>query len=112
MASILVVDDESPIRESIRMFMTEKGHQVLTAPTIEACLDLFRSEDVQVVILDIRFPGGSGLDTLVEMQAMNPLPKVIMITAFQDMETTIEAMKRRAYDISTSPWMRTSWNGP
>lgn len=103
MANILVVDDERPIRESIEMFLSEKGHVVRTAPLVADGLTAFQENDFQVVILDIRFPDGSGLDALRTMQSLDPLPKIIMITAFQDMETTIEAMKRGAYDYIHKP---------
>ena len=56
-----------------------------------------------MVILDIRLPDRNGLDVLLQMQESENPTKVIMITAFQDMETTIEAMKRGAYDYIHKP---------
>ncbi|MCF8093254.1 MAG: sigma-54 dependent transcriptional regulator [Desulfotignum sp.] len=103
MADLLVVDDESTILESISMFMAEKGHTVHTAATVKQAMAVFEKTDPQVVILDIRLTDGSGLDALKQMKAVNPLVKVIMITAFQDMETTIEAMKQGAYDYIHKP---------
>jgi two-component system response regulator AtoC len=103
MADILVVDDEQAIRESISMFLSEKGHRVHTADTVAASLTVFESLRPPVVILDIRLPDGNGLDVLARMRSIYPLSKVIMITAFQDMETTIEAMKRGAYDYIHKP---------
>jgi len=64
---------------------------------------MFDKTKPQVVILDIRLTDGSGLDALRQMKAINPLAKIIMITAFQDMETTIEAMKQGAYDYIHKP---------
>ncbi|WP_300456909.1 sigma-54 dependent transcriptional regulator [Desulfobacula sp.] len=103
MVNLLVVDDEHPIRESIDMFMSEKGHRVYTASTVEESVTVFKKLSPEVVILDIRLPDGSGLDALSRMHAFYPLSKIIMITAFQDMETTIEAMKRGAYDYIHKP---------
>ncbi len=103
MAKLLIVDDETTIRESISMFMSEKGHGIHTASTIEASIIAFKEVVPEVVILDIRLPDGSGLDALKQMHTFNPLSKIIMITAFQDMETTIEAMKRGAYDYIHKP---------
>lgn len=103
MVKILVVDDEYSIRKSIDMFMSEKGHDVYTASTIEAALNRFNELCPEVVILDIRLPDGSGLDALSQMHRIYPLTKIIMITAFQDMETTIEAMKKGAYDYIHKP---------
>ncbi|MFH1156646.1 MAG: sigma-54 dependent transcriptional regulator [Pseudomonadota bacterium] len=103
MARILVVDDETHILESIDMFLSEKGHTVETASTAEQGMTLFMKKSMDVVILDIRLPDGSGLDLLSSMQAANASARIIMITAFQDMESTIEAMKRGAYDYLHKP---------
>lgn len=103
MAQILVVDDECSILESMEMFLGEKGHTVHKAETAEDGRILFRRFEPEVVILDIRLPDRNGLDVLTELQECMPSTKVIMITAFQDMETTIEAMKRGAYDYIHKP---------
>jgi two-component system, NtrC family, response regulator AtoC len=103
MTDLLIVDDESTIRESISMFMAEKGHTVHTAASVKEAMAMFDKTKPRVVILDIRLTDGSGLDALRQMKAINPLAKIIMITAFQDMETTIEAMKQGAYDYIHKP---------
>ncbi len=103
MAKILVVDDESPILESIEMFMGEKGHKVYTASTAAEAYSIYNSYSPEVVILDIRLPDENGLDLLKRMHEANDSSKIIMITAFHDMETTIEAMKRGAYDYIHKP---------
>ena len=103
MAQILIVDDEYSILESMEMFLGEKGHTVHKAETAEEGCSLFHRVKPEVVILDIRLPDGNGLDVLAELQRLVPSTKVIMITAFQDMETTIEAMKRGAYDYIHKP---------
>lgn len=103
MPDILVVDDEYPIRESIDMFLSEKGYRVHTAASFKEAMTLFDSRSFAVVILDIRLPDGNGLDALSRMHVKEPLSKIIMVTAFQDMETTIEAMKRGAYDYLHKP---------
>ena len=103
MVDILVVDDEQAIRESISMFLSEKGHEIHTAAGINSAIAVYELFRPPVVILDIRLPDGNGLDALVRMRSFYPLSKIIMITAFQDMETTIEAMKRGAYDYIHKP---------
>jgi two-component system response regulator AtoC len=103
MVKLLVVDDEQAIRESVSMFMSEKGHEIHRASTINESIKAFKALTPEVVILDIRLPDGSGLDALEQMHEFHPLSKIIMITAFQDMETTIEAMKRGAYDYIHKP---------
>ena len=103
MPKILVVDDELSILETLQMFLDEKGFSVFTADTGKKGLHLFNKEQPQVVILDIRLPDSNGLDILEAMMAYNFPSKVIMITAFQDMETTIQAMKRGAFDYIHKP---------
>jgi two-component system response regulator AtoC len=102
-AKILVVDDEHSILETLQMFLEEKGLQVFTADTGEKGLLIFEQEQPQIVILDIRLPDGNGLDVLKSMMEHQVPSKIIMITAFQDMETTIMAMKRGAFDYIHKP---------
>lgn len=103
MAKILIVDDEYSILESLEMFLGEKGHHVYKAGTAREGFDLFSKWAPEVVILDIRLPDCNGLDLLSRLQRRNPPAKVIMMTAFHDMETTIEAMKKGAYDYIHKP---------
>ncbi len=103
MAKILVIDDEPSILESLNMFLTEKGHTVLTAETGAMGLSLFLEKSFQVIIMDIRLLDFNGLDILETMMQEKKSSKVIMITAFQDMETTIAAMKKGAFDYIHKP---------
>jgi len=103
MRTILVVDDETPILESLEMFLGEKGYRVITAATGAEGEIKFRQHHPDVVMLDIRLPDKNGLEILKEMLGIANPPKVIMMTAFQDMETTIEAMKSGAYEYLNKP---------
>ncbi|MCF8128784.1 MAG: sigma-54 dependent transcriptional regulator [Deltaproteobacteria bacterium] len=103
MAKILIIDDEPSILESLEMFMGEKGHTVFKADTGEKGYILFEREEPEVVMLDIRLPDSNGLEVLSQIRGSRHLAKVIMMTAFQDMETTIDAMKRGAYDYIHKP---------
>ena len=103
MAQILLIDDEPSILETLDMFLSEKGHKVYKALTGSAGLDLFYRHKPDVVILDIRLPDQNGLEILSQIQEDECPAKVIMITAFQDMETTIRAMKLGAYDYVHKP---------
>ena len=103
MAKILVIDDEPSILESLNMFLTEKGHLVFTAETGTMGLELFSKNSFHVVIMDIRLPDLNGLDILQTMIKKKKTSKIIMITAFQDMETTIVAIKRGAFDYIHKP---------
>jgi two-component system response regulator AtoC len=103
MPRILVVDDEYSIRETLAMFLKEKGHELYGAASGHEGITLFDSINPEVVILDIRLPDQNGLEVLSQIQGRDNLAKVIMITAFQDMDTTIQAMKRGAYDYIHKP---------
>ncbi len=103
MAKILVIDDELSILESLEMFLNEKGYEVLTAKRGKKGLELFLKECPLIVILDIRLPDLNGLDILKSMVSSNVSAKIIMITAFQDMESTILAMRRGAFDYIHKP---------
>ena len=103
MDSILIIDDKHAILESLEMFFTEKGYRVFKADSGQAGMVLFHQHEPQVVILDIRLPDVDGITLLQRIQACETPTKVIMITAFQDMETTIQAMKSGAYDYIHKP---------
>ena len=103
MNRVLVIDDDASIRESLEMYLQDKGLAVRTADTgnsgFRACLDY----NPQVVILDIRLPDVSGLEILRRIVETCPDLKVIMITAYHDMESAIEAMRYGAYDYIQKP---------
>lgn len=104
MSKVLVIDDEYSILESLEMFLGEKGHEVYKAATAEEGLGLFRRCEPEVVILDIRLPDMDGLEVLSRITEHDTPSKVIMITAFHDMESTIQAMKNGAYDYFHKPF--------
>ena len=103
MNRVLVIDDDASIRESLEMYLQDKGLAVRTADTgnggFNACLDY----NPQVVILDIRLPDVSGLEVLRRIVEKCPDAKVIIITAYHDMESSIEAMRYGAYDYIQKP---------
>lgn len=103
MGKILIVDDENSILESLEMFLGEKGHSVCRASKGLEGLEKYDQEKPEVVILDIRLPDLNGLEVLDRLQSNGCTAKVIMMTAFHDMETTIQAMKKGAYDYIHKP---------
>ena len=100
---VLIVDDQTAILESLSMFFLEKGYETLTADDGKEGLEKFESEQPDLVILDIRLPDINGIDLLKKMKGIHDPVFVIMITAFHDMEPTIEAMKYGAYDYIHKP---------
>lgn len=99
----LIVDDEEGIRKTLAMVLNEKGYQVFTAADGQAGLRVAEEARPEILILDIRLPGMDGLEVLRQLRASSVPISVIMITAFQDMETTVQAMKLGAHEYIHKP---------
>ena len=102
--SVLVVDDEPIVRESIRDWLTEAGYQVATAETGEQALELVASRDFSVLIVDLRLPGKTGIDVLEAVKAERPWIRTIVITAYPSAETVQEARRLGAVDYLLKPF--------
>ncbi len=100
---ILIVDDEHSILETLEMFFQEKGFQVLTSQDGHGGLALVEQEKPDIVILDIRLPDLNGLEVLRRIKAFREDSNVIIMTAYHDMETTIQAMKLGAFEYIHKP---------
>jgi NADH-quinone oxidoreductase subunit E len=101
---ILVVEDESIMRESLRDWLTDAGYQVETADEEEKALRMIGEQDFSVLILDLRLPGGDGIDLLRQAKDRQPKIKGIIITAFPSVPSAVEAMKEGAVDYLTKPF--------
>jgi len=103
MAKLLVVDDEPNIVFSISECLGSPALKVLTAATGKGALDKVRDERPDAVILDVCLPDISGLETYDRIRALDPRLPVIIMTAFAQPETAIEAMQRGAYEYLLKP---------
>ncbi len=101
--NILVVDDDVAICRTLELHLANEGYRVETSHSVEEGLEAARSHTPDLVILDICMPGMSGLDGLLEFKKEFPNIHAIMITAFHDMDSTIEAMQRGAEDYIHKP---------
>jgi two-component system response regulator AtoC len=101
--SVLVIDDQSSILQSMEVFFQLRGWKVHTAINGRKGIGLARKVRPALVVLDIRLPDLSGLEVLKELRAQVPEAEVIMITAHQDMESTIQAIKSGAFDYLHKP---------
>jgi two-component system response regulator HydG len=104
--TVLVVDDEPSILESLSRIFAKEGYTVLTAPDARAGLDLLRRHPVNVLITDLVMPNMSGTDLLKAAKAVAPEAEVVMMTAYGTVENAVEAMKEGAYDFVTKPLKR------
>ncbi len=100
---ILVVDDEAAQRELIRGFLERQGYEVLAAAGGEQALEILKREPVELILTDQRMPDFSGLELLKSARALNPEIYVIVMTAYGNIETAVEAMKAGASEYLTKP---------
>src|SRR5437899_941878 len=105
MPSILVVDDERDIRDSLRGLLEEEGYTVALAESGEACLEQLKRRACDVVLLDIWLPGMDGLDTLEKIRQIESDggPEVVMISGHGTIETAVRATKLGAFDFLEKP---------
>jgi len=100
--SVLIVEDETIIRESLREWLKDT-YAVTTCESGEEALPLIAKEDFDILIVDVRLPGKSGLQVLSEAKEMKPQMKCIAITAYPSVELAVEAMKMGAVDYLIKP---------
>jgi DNA-binding NtrC family response regulator len=101
--AILVVDDDPGLRESFRLIL-EDEYEVLDVPDGAQALDIVRSCQVDLVLLDIRLPGMDGLEVLERIKALDEQLDVILVTAVKTVRTAVSAMKLGALDYLTKPF--------
>lgn len=95
---ILVVDDDSYVREATEAILCSRNYDVDTAPEAKTALQKLDESDYELILSDIRMPGMSGLELLEAARAKVPDIHIIMMTAFGTVENAVEAMKKGAYD--------------
>jgi two-component system nitrogen regulation response regulator NtrX len=103
MHNILIVDDESTIRQSLKGVLEDEGYKAAVAESGEACLDLLRRQSFEVVLLDIWLTGMDGLKTLQQIKELGSGPEVIMISGHGTIETAVRATKLGAFDFLEKP---------
>src|ERR1700724_3691186 len=102
-ASILIVDDESGIRESLGALLRDEGYEVEVTSTGEACLEQIERRSFDLVLLDVWLPKTDGAAPLEASQARVSAPIVIMISGHGNIETGVRATKLGAFDFVEKP---------
>ena len=102
--SILVVDDESAIRENLELLLSDANYKVTLAENGTEGLKKLESEFFDLVLLDVMMPDKNGLEVLKEIHLSSPETAIIMITAFGTIENAVSAIKAGAADYVTKPW--------
>jgi two-component system, NtrC family, nitrogen regulation response regulator NtrX len=103
MPEILIVDDESSIRQSLLGVLEDEGYSALVAESGQACLEQLHKRAFDVVLLDVWMPGMDGLETLDKIRDLENAPEVIMISGHGTIETAVRATKLGAYDFLEKP---------
>src|SRR5579859_1901780 len=102
--SILVVDDESEIREGLALLLTSEGYGVASAETGESGLAKLEEHPYDLLLLDVSLPDRNGLELLREIRRRDPQLSVVLITAYGSIEMARAAFKGGALDYITKPW--------
>ncbi|MBE0603244.1 MAG: diguanylate cyclase [Deltaproteobacteria bacterium] len=100
---ILIVDDESSIREVLSSLLADEGFRPLAAGTAEEGLERMAGADVSVALIDIKLPGMDGIDLLKEVRRLHPDTEAIIMTSYASLETAVMALRSGAYDYLIKP---------
>ena len=101
--SLLIVDDESNVRDSLSKWFREDGFCIGTAENAAAALRQLQERKWDIILLDIRMPGMDGMELQQRIMELEPTATVIFITAHATIETAVQALKRGAFDYVTKP---------
>jgi DNA-binding NtrC family response regulator len=102
--TVLIIDDEEEIRESIELLLTSEGLSADTATSGEEGLKKIEDNLYDAVLLDLMLPGKSGMEVQKDIKRIDPTLPVVIITAIAALETAITAIKEGSYDYVTKPW--------
>src|SRR6185503_18249607 len=103
-ANILVVDDQDSIRHFVTKALEEDGFSVTTAGSVREARELIDRDLPDLAILDLKLPDGTGLELLAEIKRIQPEVSVIMMTAFGELETAVQAMSAGAFWFVKKPF--------
>lgn len=104
MARILIIDDEETTRDLLKLFLKEKGFETIVAKDGRSGIDKIKGERFDVILTDFIMPGIDGIGVLKEVSALKINTPVILITAFANVRSAVEAMKVGAFDYIAKPF--------
>lgn len=103
MEKILLIDDDDSLRETLCMYLSSLNYKVFLASNGKQGLEIMEQEFPDLIITDLKMSGFSGIDVLQKVKEFNSQTQVLLITAYEDMQTTINAMQLGAYDYLEKP---------
>src|SRR5437660_9505006 len=101
---ILVIDDEAPIRDSLKMMLEYEGYEFIGAATGQEGLALAERDAPDLVLLDVKMPGMDGIEVLERLRNMNEAVPVIVVSGHGTISTAVEATKKGAFDFIEKPF--------
>lgn len=101
---LLVVDDEPSMREFLEIMLAHDGYQVSTASDGDAAYKIYRQEEPDLVLTDVKMPGMNGLDLIKQIHSLDPAVPIIAITAYACTDDALRAVKEGAYDYVSKPF--------
>jgi DNA-binding NtrC family response regulator len=102
--SILIVDDEESVRDSLYNWFIEDGYRVECAENAKKALTLLEADEIDIILADIKMPGMDGLEMLRRIKSLRKDSIVIVMTAFATVDTAVQALKDGAFDYVTKPF--------
>ncbi len=103
MSTILIVDDDPSVLAAFEQLLTDQGHTVQTALRGDVAIQMIKDERPDLVVMDIRMPGLSGLEAMRDIRTIDPQLPVIIMTGYATTDTAIEATKQGAFDYQLKP---------
>ncbi len=104
MSALLIVDDEPSICWGLRRYGESCGHQVMTASSAEEAIESLHTSTPDAIILDVRLPGMTGLEAMEQIRRQLEHVPIIVITAYGDLETAVQAVKKGAFEYIVKPF--------
>jgi len=104
MSRILIIDDEPAIGWSLREILSDEGHTVEVAASVEAGLESCTRFMPEAMLLDVRLPGRDGISAIPELRSIVPEAPVVVMTAFGDLDTAVRAVSSGAFDYLVKPF--------
>ena len=98
MEKILIIDDDRYYGETLEILLRDLNYNILRAESGEMGKSFIKDFNPDLIVTDLKMPGVSGIDILIEAKKIDPKVQVLILTAFEDVDSTIEAMQKGAYD--------------
>ena len=101
--TLLLVDDDNPFRERLARAMEKKGFEVIQAEGVKKGIDAVKTKKPAFAVVDLRLNDGNGLEVVREIQSSNENSRIVMLTGYGNIPTTVSAIKQGAIDYMSKP---------